>query len=141
MEPSDGGRLMRRDEQRFSWQLGGVLVLLGAWRLWRTAPGAPLSVLGTLLVAVGMALALTGAFAPHWLAGPRRAWMALGDRMHRIMGPVITGLLYFLVVTPFGWLRRTIGRSPLDRDRTAASFWETPNDGGPPAAPRHDKPY
>ena len=50
------------------------------------------------------------------------------------MGPVVTGLLYFLVVTPIGWLRRTIGRSPLDRDRAAASFWETPHVDDPPAA-------
>lgn len=141
MAPSDGGRLMAHDERRFAWQVGGALVLLGGWRLWRDAPGPPPSLIGTVLVTAGLALALTGALAPRWLAEPRRAWMALGNRMHQFMGPVITGLLYFVVVTPIGWLRRTFGRSPLARDGAASSFWETPHEGGPPVAPRHDKPY
>jgi hypothetical protein len=33
------------------------------------------------------------------------------------------GIIYFAVLTPFGLVRRTFGRSPLHRSRSSPTFW------------------
>lgn len=136
---------MRREERTFAWQVGGVLAILGAWRTVAHAT-LPLGVEtlrrpAALVMAAGIALIAAGLWAPQRLVGLRRAWLALGDRLQRITGPVVAALLYFVLVTPIGWLRRTLGRSPLARDRGASSYWVTPHDGDATAPTRHDKPY
>jgi hypothetical protein len=141
MEPTDAGRLMWRDERKFAWQVGVALAVLGALRLWREATTPARAHVGLVLVAAAVALVVTGTLAPRLLVWPRRAWMALGDRLQRVVSPVVSALLYYLLVTPIGWLRRTLGRSPIARDHGAASFWVSPREGAPSAEPRHDKPY
>jgi hypothetical protein len=94
----------------------------------------------TLLVA-GALLAAAGFVAPRSLTHLQRAWMGLGHLMERVMRPLVTALLYFVVVTPVGWIRRRVGRSPLARDPEAPSYWVVPDDGAARDALRDEHPY
>jgi hypothetical protein len=135
---------MWRDERRFAWQVGTVLAVLGAWRSVRGVQhtgSVRTATLGIILVVAGVLLISAGAAMPHRLVGLRRAWLALGDRMQRVTGPVVTALLYFIVITPIGWVRRTASRSPLARTRGAPTYWVTPPEGERRPSSRPDKPY
>jgi hypothetical protein len=57
--------------------------------------------------------------------------MALGLALSRLTTPAFYSLLYLLVLTPTGLLRRTVGRSPLARDSASASYWVPREPVGP----------
>lgn len=63
-----------------------------------------------------------------------RVWLALGRLLHKIVSPVVMGAIFFLVVTPIGWIQRMIGRDILSlrRNRGAATYWVA-RDAQPPA--------
>jgi len=81
-----------------------------------------------------------GRFTPRWLTPFNRAWMRLGDLLHRIASPVILGLLYFGLITPFGLVMRLKGHDPMKRgfDPNAKSYWipRTPPGPAPDSLPR-----
>jgi hypothetical protein len=62
---------------------------------------------------------------PSVLAVPARLWMKLGEAMHRVVSPVVLGVLYALIVVPVGLLRRWLGGDPLNRryDPSAPTYW------------------
>ncbi len=53
----------------------------------------------------------------------RAGWMAFAHALSRVTTPMIFGLLYFVLVTPMGFVRRTVGRSPLVRKGGQLSYW------------------
>jgi hypothetical protein len=76
----------------------------------------------TVLAAVFAGLA---AKAPGWLEHPNRLWFRFGLLLHRIINPLVLGLLFFVVVTPIGLVMRMFGQRPLALgfDKSAASYW------------------
>jgi len=46
----------------------------------------------------------------HW---PNRLWGKLGWLLGRVVGPLVTGLLFYVVVTPIGILLRLLGKDLL----------------------------
>jgi hypothetical protein len=104
--------------RNFGLMFGVVFALLAAWL--RATPWA-LALFGALAVAT-LAAAL---LRPQLLAGPTRLWMKLGDVLHRVVSPLVLGLLYGVLLVPTGLLRRWLGGDPLKRDfdAAAASYW------------------
>jgi hypothetical protein len=86
--------------------------------------------------ALGLALAfLVFAFLlPRILAPLNKAWMALGRLLSRVMTPIVTGLLFYLVFTPAGFLYRLLGKDSLhlSYDKAARSYWIERHPPGPP---------
>lgn len=72
------------------------------WTLWIALP------------ALGLGLS-----APALLAGPYRAWMALGHALGWVNSHVILGLVFLLVLQPIALLMRLLGHDPLRRRRSA----------------------
>ena len=95
--------------RKFGLVVGGVFMLLATWSWWRGHTLAP-----TLLAVIGTPLMLGGALAPQWLAPVEKAWMAMAHVLGRINTTLILALLYYLVFTPIGWLRR-LGSDPMSR--------------------------
>jgi hypothetical protein len=62
---------------------------------------------------------------PKVLAPLNRVWFRLGLLLHKIMTPLIMGVLFYLTITPIGLLMRILGKRPLDLDfdDRAASYW------------------
>ena len=102
----------------FGLMFGVVFALLAAWL--RAVPWA-LAAFG-LLSAASLAAAL---FRPSLLAGPARMGLKLGEVLHRVVSPVVLGVLYGLLVVPTGLLRRWLGGDPLKRayDPAAPTYW------------------
>lgn len=109
-----------RAEREFGWIVGGILLVLGCWWLYREK----LETARTVSLAVGGLLVVLATVAPRLLVWPNRAWMGLAEILGRIVTTLILGIVYFLVLTPIGLVLRMRGWDPLQR-RVAAqpSYW------------------
>ena len=83
------------------------------------------------LAAVFLGLAL---LRPRLLAPLNALWTRLGLLLHRVVNPIVLGLLFFAVMTPAGLLRRWLHPDPLRLafDRKAATYWIQREPGPPP---------
>ncbi len=109
-----------RVEREFGLIVGGMLILIGCWWLyrgtWKTAANGLLGI-GGLLVALG-------AIFPRALVVPNRLWMELARVLSLVTTPIILGLVYFLVFTPIGVVKRLFGWDPLRRRASSGgSYW------------------
>lgn len=101
---------------------------LGGWSLWRSGTLAPYLFLAATLFAV---LAWR---APEKLASLNRGWMRFGALLHRIVSPIVLGIMYFCLITPYALVMRVAGRDPLCRrlNPNARSYWIDRTPPGPP---------
>jgi hypothetical protein len=87
------------------------------------------------LWAAAIALAFAGvAFAaPHWLGPLNRIWFRLGLLLHRVVNPLVMGVIYFGTVVPTGMLLRALGKDllRLRREPAADSYWIVRQPPGP----------
>lgn len=90
-----------------------------AWRLW------------ALILAAGFALvSLT---RPAWLAPLNQQWTRLGLLLHKIVNPIVLGLIFLLSIVPISLLFRLLGKDPLrlKRKPDATSYWIPRQPPGP----------
>ncbi len=118
METGIPARLTPSDGRRFGLTLGLVFLVFGTVSWWRGHTVAP-----TVLWSLGGALVGLGLLIPGRLGPLFRAWMGLAHLLSKVTTPIFMGLLYFLVLTPVGLLRRTFGRSPLHARADGGSYW------------------
>ena len=86
------------------------------------------------------ALALAGLFLgvallqPTWLRPLNFLWTKLGLLLGRVMSPVVTGVVFFLVVTPIAVLFRLLKKDPLRLapGGESSTFWIGRQPPGPP---------
>jgi len=108
-----------RQARRSTLLVGGVAAAIAAWNLWqgRETPA-------WLLGSAAAALLLTGAV---WPAGSRvffSGWMRLAALLGYVNSRILLGLVYFLVITPYGLVMRLFGRDVLQRRGAAPdSYW------------------
>ena len=76
---------------------------------------------------------LFGLLKPVWLRPLNRYWTKLGLVMGRIVGPVVTAVLFYAVVTPTALLFRLLGKDPLRirLEPGALSYWIERTPPGP----------
>ena len=76
-------------------------------------------------------LAVTFA-APQILRTPNRLWFKFGMWLGGIVAPIVMGIVYLLVITPFGLVMRLFGKKLLDTeiDKSADSYWIRREDDG-----------
>jgi len=119
-----------RAEREFGLIVGGVFVLLGMWWLYR----GKFATAAYVLSAAGSALVLCGLVFPRLLTVPRRFWMKLAEGMSFISSRIILAIVFFLVLTPIGLVKRAMGWDPLQRRSKARdTFWQP----YPERNPRH----
>ena len=72
-----------------------------------------------------VALAVAAWKWPGLLAPLNQLWFRLGLALHRVVNPLVMGLLFFVVITPVGLLLRLWNRRPLALgfEREGASYW------------------
>ncbi len=109
-----------RAEKEFGLIVGSVFVLLSGWWLYRgkfiTAAYVTLP-LGTLLILLGL-------LWPRALVLPNGAWMLLAEAMSFVTTRIILGLVFFLVITPIGVVKRLSGWDALSRrGARSSSYW------------------
>lgn len=105
-----------------------VFALVAAWLWWKGLRGA--GIVGVLAAAL-LAISFT---VPLILRPLNRAWMALGAVLHRVVSPIVLGLIYFGMFTPIAAFMRMRGRDAMRRrtDPEAKTYWIRRDPPGPP---------
>ena len=81
------------------------------------------SVAAAVFACLGAAAVLAGLLIPRSLGPVERAWMGLAHLISRITTPIFMGVVYFLVITPAGLVRRALGKNSLRHASTSDSYW------------------
>jgi hypothetical protein len=103
----------------FGWTFTGVFALVAFFQPWALA----LAALTAIVTVV----------RTHWLAPFNRAWMKLAEVLHRVVSPVVLGLIFFGLFTPVALAMRALGRDALNRRYQAQlpSYWIRRDPPGP----------
>jgi predicted membrane metal-binding protein len=116
-------------DRSFGITFAVVFVIIGLWPLLGdgTIRDWALIVAGIFLVA---ALA-----RPRILAPLNAIWLRFGLLLHRVVSPVVLGLVYWVTVVPTGLIMRALGKRPLqlEFDPDTDSYWLERDPPGPPA--------
>ncbi len=112
------GAHTRTELRKFGLTVGLAFCVLAAIARWRGH--APAS---AVLAALGVALITGGLAAPAALAPVERAWMGMAHAISKVTTPIFMGIVYFVVLTPVGLLRRALGKNPLRHRAREDSYW------------------
>jgi hypothetical protein len=106
-------------DRSFGWTFTGVFTLVAVFQPW--------------LLALAALTALVTALRAHWLAPFKRLWMKFGELMHRVVSPLVLGLIFFGIFTPVGVVMRAFGRDVMCRrfEPGRASYWVRRDPAGP----------
>jgi Saxitoxin biosynthesis operon protein SxtJ len=113
-------RLTAAQGRRFGLTVGAAFLVFAAVAWWRHSPVAT-GVFGTL----GGLLSVAGLAIPTMLGPVERAWMKLAHLISKVTTPIVMGVMYLLVLTPVGLLRRTFGGNPMVHAPEGRSYWKS----------------
>lgn len=78
-------------------------------------------------------LAAWGLAHPASLKPVHAAWMTFAEVLGHVNNRIVLGVVFFALITPFGWLRRLVGRDPMARRyELDASSYRKPKGKRPP---------
>lgn len=114
-------KISRRAEREFGLIVGGVLLVLSLWWLYR----GKFPALSHVTLPLGGLLVLLGLIFPAALVWPSKAWMALAEALSYVTTRIILAFVFFVIVTPIGFIKRLFGWDPLHRRAAKSdSYWQ-----------------
>ena len=93
----------------------GVIAAVGFWRGRETV--------SLLAAAIALIMVLSGLFIPGKLEPVERMWMKFAHAISRVTTPIFMGIVYFVVLTPAGAVRRIAGANPLVHRANNGSYF------------------
>lgn len=134
MAPATHEDFTRREKLRAPSDRGfGAVftVFFAAVAVWPLLSGQPAR---RWAIGVAALFLLAALLRPSVLHPLNRLWTVLGVTIGKVVEPVMTSLLYFVVFVPFGLLLRAMGKDllQLDYDSGAPSYWIPRQPPGPP---------
>lgn len=106
-------------DRTFGLVMAGALAILSLFNVWHHGRLWP-----WLLLAAALFLAASW-LRPALLRPLNRLWMMLGLVLHKIVNPIVMGLLFYGTILPTGLVMRLRGRDllRLKREPAADSYW------------------
>ena len=117
-------RLTAAQGRRFGLTVGAAFLVFAGIAWWRGHPTTTM-VLGSL----GGSLSLAGLLIPTLLGPVERGWMALAHAISKVTTPIVMGVMYLLVLTPIGVVRRKAGGNPMEHTPSNGSYWKPRPEG------------
>ena len=111
----------------FGWMFTAVFTLTAVYSLWREGTVYP-----WMFGLAGVTAAVT-TVRPEWLAPLNRVWMKFGELLHRVVSPIVLGIIFYGVFTPVGFVMRMAGRDIMKRrfEPGAPTYWVERDPPGP----------
>jgi len=118
-------------EKSFGLVFAVVFAIIAVWPLLTTSDQDGALRVWALVAAA--AFAITALTMPRLLRPFNRAWFLFGLALHKVVNPLIMGLLFYLTITPIALIMRSLGKRPLhlDFDGQAKSYWIVRTPPGP----------
>ncbi len=93
-----------------------IFAVISVWRGGSWWPG---------LSGIAVAFGAAGLIVPAMLRPLNRLWFKFGLLLHKIMTPLIMGILFYGLITPVGLLMRLSGKDPMRMKggADAQSYW------------------
>jgi len=114
-------------ERSFGFVFTVVFLVIGLWPFFNDG--------AIHLVPVGLAggFALVSLVFPGLLKPLNLLWFKFGLLLHKIVNPVVMGLMFFLVMTPIALLMKVLGKSTFYRhfDSDVETYWIERSPPGP----------
>jgi Saxitoxin biosynthesis operon protein SxtJ len=110
-------RLTSVEGRKFGLTVGVAFLVVAMLVLWRGHPAV-----ATGLGLLGASLSVAALTIPQRLGPVQRGWMAMATAISKVTTPIVMGVVYFLVLTPTGLLRRALGWNPLAPTSTS-TLW------------------
>lgn len=126
-------KVKRPSERRFGIVFAVVFALVALWPLIGGRPWRP------WFGIIALAFLVAAAARPALLRPLNELWLRFGLLLHRVVSPVILGLIFFGGVTLTGWLMRLAGNDPMRRRWEGETYWAVrqPDPRPKPQAHRH----
>lgn len=125
IEPKGGvahhtaGAVTHAQARKSALLVAAVLLAVAAWNLYRGRTTVVLA-----LGALGGALVVVGLLVPPAARAFHTAWMRFAVLLGHVNSRVLLTLVYYLGVTPYGFVTRLVGRDPLRRrGAKSESYW------------------
>ena len=112
-------RLTAAEGRKFGLTVGLAFLVIAAILWWRGAAMAT-----NIVAALGGTLVLAGLVVPTYLGPVERAWMGLAHLISKVTTPIVMGVMYLVVITPVGLLRRAFGGNPMEHAPVEQSYWK-----------------
>jgi hypothetical protein len=114
-------------DRSFGWVLAIFLIFVGIWPTLHAKPMRKWALAAALVVCAFTIL------RPGLLHPANVAWMKFGLLLSKFVNPIVTGLLFYLVITPMGLLMRAFGKRPLRLgfDPGVETYWIERQPSGP----------
>ncbi|MEO7360629.1 MAG: SxtJ family membrane protein [Gemmatimonadaceae bacterium] len=104
--------------RKFGLTVGLAFIAIGAVLMWRQHPTKSM-----VAFSLGGVLVLSGLVIPTLLRPVESAWMGLALLISKVTTPIFMGIVYFVVITPIGFIRKRAGNgSPIHRKRGVSSW-------------------
>jgi len=116
---SDRGSAAQSSDRQFGLVFAGALAVIACWPLLRfEAPR-------WWALAASLVLVAIAASRPRILHLPNRIWLRFGDLLHKVVSPIVMGVIFFCCVTPTAWILRRRGKDLLSLkwDPKLDSYW------------------
>ncbi len=108
----------KNPERSFGLSVGGVLLAIAAFAVWRHRIAT-----AEILGGIGLVLVVFGAIKPSLLYYPSKVWWRFAIALGWVNARIILSIAFALVLTPLSLIWRAIGRDPLQRRRSSWQGW------------------
>jgi len=109
----------KKELRKFAITIFAALGIIGGILLWQEKD------IGYILWTVGILILLPGLFWAKILGPIYKVWMSFALLLGFVMNHFILALMYYLVFTPIGLIRRMISKDPLhiSLNRAKETYW------------------
>ena len=97
-------------------------IVFFAIAIWPIANGETVHLWSFMIASLFLVLAI---FIPDYLQPLNRIWFRFGLLLHKVVNPIVMGVLFFFTITPIAVIFRIIGKDPLNRDldKKLETYW------------------
>lgn len=126
-EDFDRSEVRSSSDRGFGLVFAAVFAIIGLW------PVLDLAGVRWWALAIAAGFAATALLRPSLLAPLNRVWTAFGLLLHRIVNPLVMGVIFVTTIIPIGLVLRLRGHDPLRlrRDPAANTYWIVREPPGP----------